>query len=223
MKVVAVVPIKLNNERLPNKNIKKFTNGLPLCRYIFNTLLKVSGIDEIYVYCSDEKIKEYIPNGIKFLKREKYFDESNIKMNAILKCFANEIYADVYLMTHATSPFINYLSINEALQKVITDKNDSAFSVNKVEDFLWKDNKPFNYDLSNIPRTQDIDKLYSETSGFYIFKRNIIIEHGRRIGFNPYLKVVSKIEGIDIDEEEDFVIADAIYQAIYSKENDNEC
>jgi len=34
MKTVAVVPMKLNNSRLPNKNIKEFTNGKPLCHYI---------------------------------------------------------------------------------------------------------------------------------------------------------------------------------------------
>ena len=38
MKTIAIVPIKLNNERLPNKNIKPFDNGAPLCHYIFETL-----------------------------------------------------------------------------------------------------------------------------------------------------------------------------------------
>ena len=37
-----------------------------LCSYIFDTLTKVKGLDEIYVYCSDEKIQEYLPEGIKF-------------------------------------------------------------------------------------------------------------------------------------------------------------
>ena len=54
MKTVAVVPIKLNNERLPNKNIKPFDNGLPLCHYIFETLKKVNGIDKIYT--REEKV-----------------------------------------------------------------------------------------------------------------------------------------------------------------------
>ena len=31
MKVTAFVPMKLNNERLPGKNTKAFTNGKPLC------------------------------------------------------------------------------------------------------------------------------------------------------------------------------------------------
>ena len=33
MKTVAIVPMKLNNRRLPQKNTKSFTNGKPLCHY----------------------------------------------------------------------------------------------------------------------------------------------------------------------------------------------
>ena len=52
MKTVAIVPMKLNNRRLPQKNTKCFTNGKPLCHYILSTLLKVKGIDEVYVSVS---------------------------------------------------------------------------------------------------------------------------------------------------------------------------
>ena len=46
-KVTAVVPMKLNNRRLPQKNTKSFTNGKPLCYYILSTLLKIDGIDDV--------------------------------------------------------------------------------------------------------------------------------------------------------------------------------
>ena len=69
MKVVALVPIKLNNMRLPNKNILDLA-GKPLCSYMTSNLLNVKGIDECYVYCSDESIMDYMPEGMKFLKRE---------------------------------------------------------------------------------------------------------------------------------------------------------
>jgi spore coat polysaccharide biosynthesis protein SpsF (cytidylyltransferase family) len=38
MKIVGVVRVKLNNERLPGKNTKPFDNGEPLIRYILTTL-----------------------------------------------------------------------------------------------------------------------------------------------------------------------------------------
>lgn len=214
MKTIAVVPMKLNNERLPNKNTMAFDNGRALCYHILDTLLKVTGIDEIYVYCSNPRIREYIPSGIKYLKRNESLDTSQTKMNEVLKCFAEEVDADIYLMTHATSPFVNSDSIDDGLNKVKSGEYDSALAVQKVQEFLWKDGEPFNYNLNNIPRTQDLPALYSETSGFYIYKKEIILEHNRRIGFKPYLKELSKIESIDIDEREDFDIANAIFNFI---------
>lgn len=218
MKTIAVVPMKLNNERLPNKNAKPFDNGKPLCYYILETLLMVNGIDDIYVYCSNPRIQDYIPEGIKFIRRSESLDTSSTSMNEVLKCFSKDVDADIYLMTHATSPFVLSSSIENALLKVKTGDYDSALAVQKVQEFLWKDGKPFNYDLASIPRTQDLPKLFAETSGFYIYKKEIIQNHDRRIGFKPYLQEVSKIEATDIDEKEDFMIANAIYNHLIRKE-----
>lgn len=210
MRIVAVVPMKLNSRRLPNKNIKKFTNGKALCWYILSTLLKVECIEEVYVYCSNEEICEYIPGGVKYLRRSEELDQDTTSMNEVLMAFADEVPADVYVMTHTTAPFVREASIEKGIQKVVQGDFDSAFAAKKVQDFLWKDNKPFNYDLTNIPRTQDLPVIYQETSGFYIFREDVIKE-GRRIGDTPYIVEVGEIESCDIDEAEDFVIADAIF------------
>ena len=49
MKTVAFVPVKLKNERLPGKYKRPCEKGDPLICYIIRTLLKVQGLDEIYV------------------------------------------------------------------------------------------------------------------------------------------------------------------------------
>ena len=211
MKIVAVVPIKLTSRRLPQKNIKPFTNGKPLSFYIFNTLLAVDYIDEVYVYCSDEKIKKYIPENVIFKQRSKSLDTDTTSMNEVLKAFSKEVPADIYVMTHATSPFVSPDSITRGLKSVISGDFDSAFAVKKIQDFLWKNNKPINYTLDRIPRTQDLEPIYEETSGFYIFNQEILTKFERRIGNKPFMVEVSEIEAIDIDEEIDFIIADSIF------------
>lgn len=215
MRTVAVVPMKLNNRRLPQKNTKSFTNGKPLCYYILSTLLKVKGIDEVYVYCSNEDIRDYIPMEVKYLKRSEELDQDTTKMNEVLSSFAKDVPADIYVMTHTTAPFMSCESIEKGLAAVKSGEFDSSFASKKLQDFLWKDGKPFNYSLDNIPRTQDLPVLYEETSGFYIYKREIITDHNRRIGYKPYIVEVGEIEAIDIDEPEDFQIADAIYNYMY--------
>lgn len=215
MKIVAIVPMKLNNRRLPQKNTKSFTNGRPLCYYILNTLLKVKEIADVYVYCSNPMIQEYIPEGVKYLKRSTELDQDTTKMNEVLQCFANDVPADIYVMTHTTAPFVKAESIQAGLQKVISGEYDSAFAAKKLQDFLWKEGEPFNYSLDNIPRTQDLEPLFEETSGFYVYRSEVIKQKNRRIGEVPYIVEVSEIEGIDIDEAEDFQIADAIFNHIF--------
>ena len=206
MKTLAFVPIKLNSVRLPNKNILPLA-GKPLCWYMLNTLSKVEGIDEVYVYCSDESIKAHIPENVKFLQRPSTLDADLIKGEEIYRSFISSMKANMYLLAHVTSPFTKISSIKNALDKVLHSKNDSAFSVRRIQTFAWYKNSPINYNHANIPRTQDIEPIYVETSAFYIFKREHFTEHNRRIGFNPFMQVVDEMEAIDIDCQEDYELA----------------
>lgn len=218
MKIVALVPMKLNNSRLPGKNLLSFDNGRPLCYYVLTTLLQVKQISEVYVYCSDEKVKEYLPVGVRYLKRSATLDQDTTKINEVISSFSKEVEADIYVMTHVTSPFISAASIEKGLQAVMDGGYDSALAVQRLTTFLWKDGKPFNYSLESIPRTQDLSPIYAETSGFYIFRKNVIAELGRRIGNRPYLVEVGQIEAVDVDEKEDFLIANAIYNQLIRRE-----
>lgn len=222
MRVAAVVPIKLNSTRLPKKNIRQFRNGKPLCWYILSTLLQIRCIDEVYVYCSSPEITNYIPEGVHFLERSIQLDQDTTKMNEVLRSFSENVDADIYVMTHTTAPFIKRESIERGLQAVMGGGYDSAFAAKKLQDFLWKDGRPFNYCLKDVPRTQDLEPIYEETSGFYIYRREVMLNSNRRIGDRPCIVEVSEIEGIDIDEEEDFLIADAVYNYMRSSRLDGD-
>ncbi|HDZ5087805.1 TPA: hypothetical protein RTH13_001623 [Campylobacter jejuni] len=52
MKTVAFIPIKLNNERIPGKNLKQFYDRTPLIYFVQNTLLQCDNIDEIYIFAA---------------------------------------------------------------------------------------------------------------------------------------------------------------------------
>lgn len=214
VKVVAFVPIKLNNERLPGKNTKEFSSGKPLISYILETLKKVTEVDETYVYCSDEAIKAFLPEGVKYLKRDEYLDLSTTSFNEVLTSFAKDVDADIYVLTHATAPFISARTFETAIEAVKSGKYDSALSVKKLQEFLWKDGKPFNYSVEKIPRTQDLEPFFTETCGMYVYTKEVITKEKRRIGYNPYLVEVSEIEACDINTAGDFIIANAIASTI---------
>ncbi len=206
MKTVALVPIKLNSQRLPHKNILSIA-GKPLCWHLLNTLVQSSGVNEVYVYCSDPAVKKYMPDKAIFKQRDKRLDGDMIKGFDIYRSFISEVDADVYVLAHTTSPFIKVSSIETALSHILSGENDSAFSAERIQTFAWYKGKPINYDLNDVPRTQDMEPIWVETSAFFMFKKEIFTVHNRRIGFNPYIQEVSGIEAVDIDEPKDFELA----------------
>lgn len=64
MKDVAFIPVKLNNERVPGKNIKCFSDGTPLMALIQKTLLECNEIDEVYCYCSNKDVCDFLLEGV---------------------------------------------------------------------------------------------------------------------------------------------------------------
>lgn len=211
MKIAAFVPMKLNNERLPGKNTKTFSDGQPLYRSILGSLAAVPTVDDIYVFCSDPSIAAELPDGVRFLRRSESLDQSTTKINEVMLAFAQSVVADIYVLAHATAPFLAAASIERMVAAVRSGDYDSALSVVKLQEFLWREGRPFNYDTSSIPRTQDLEPLFVETTGAYVYTRDLLIEEGRRVGHSPALIEVSKIEAIDINEAIDFAIADLVH------------
>lgn len=219
-KVVSFIPIKLNNQRLPGKNLMDL-DGRPLCDYIFQT---VSGIDEIaekYVYCSDEKIKEYLPTEIEFLKRDECLDSFQTKGLEIIEHFVRDVDADVYILTHVTQPFTKAESIRNALNKVLYEGYDSAFSCTCIQDYCWYKGKPFNYDMKDIVTTQNLEPIYMETGAFFIFRKEVFTKLKQRIGENPYMYVIDQIEAVDIDTGDDFKFAEVVARFLRTKDVEN--
>lgn len=218
MKVVALVPIKMNNERTPGKNTKLFSDGTPLIQFILKALLDAKEVDETYVYCSNEEIKNYMIDGVKYLKRDEKFDTATADINGMFNTFSHEVEADIYVVAHATAPFQMSETIDKGISIVKSGEYDSAVAVTKMLEFFWRDGKPMNYSPERIPRTQDLDPIYVETTGLYIFTKDVIRNLVRRIGDKPYMLEVSRIEATDINDPVDFEIANAIYSQILRKQ-----
>lgn len=209
MKTIAIMPIKLNNERLPGKNTM-LLGGRPLLQHELVTLRETGLADEIYVYCSDEAVCPYLPEGVKFLKRPSELDLPTSNFTQIFTAFSSAVEADIYVYAHATAPFITGETMTECIRAVQDGAYDSAFCAVKIQDFLWKDGEPLNFDAANVPRSQDLEPIYRETSGVYVFTKEVFTRYRRRIGKKPFVKEVSFKEAVDINNPEDFRLAEAI-------------
>ena len=211
--VVGVVPIKLNSQRAPGKNVRNLGSGPPLVRHILTTMLHVPELTSICVYCSSSEIESLLPAGVRFVERPPDLDRDATLIGEVLESFANDVPAQIYVLAHATSPFLSASSISKAVLAVQSTQYDSALTVRAQQEFTWFNGRPENYSLDEIPRTQDLPIRYVETTGLYVYTHDLLARTGRRVGDSPYLVPVSKIEAIDINDEEDFAIAAAVFEA----------
>ncbi len=208
-KVVAIMPIKLKNERLPGKNTK-LLGGKPLIQYALENLEKVEELDEIYVFCSDPAIQEYLTPKVKFLQRDKVLDEPTSNFSQIFESFMGKVDADVYLYAHATAPYVTPETMSKVICNVTEGGYDSSFTAEKIQDFMWMDQKPLNFDAKNVPRSQDIPPIFRETSGVYAYEKGVFEKYHRRVGVNACPVEVSMKECVDINVPKDFELAELL-------------
>ena len=209
MRITAIMPIKLNNERCPGKNTRMLGDK-PLLQHELESLKKTGLCDSINVFCSSEDVVPFIPEGVNFVKRPEYLDLPTSNFTQIFTTFMEQNDSDIYVYAHATAPFITVETMKECIEAVKSGEYDSAFCAIKLQDYLWQDGEPLNFDASNLPRTQDLKPIYQETSGVYVFTKEVFMNYHRRIGKKPFIKEVSFKEAVDIDNPEDFDLAEAL-------------
>jgi CMP-N-acetylneuraminic acid synthetase len=221
MKIIALLPMKGNSERVPNKNLKDF-NGSPLYHKILNTLLASEYIDQVVINTDSEKIKndvkEHYNEGVLIIDRPEEIMGDEVSMNKIIAHDINTVEADYYLQTHSTNPLLKSSTIDNAIETMLKrqDEYDSIFSVTRMQTRLYGcDGTPLNHDPVQLIRTQDLPPIYEENSNIYIFSKSSFENAGeKRIGKNPLMFEMDKIESIDIDELHDFVIAESLYKVL---------
>jgi len=218
MKIIALLPLKGHSERVPNKNIRIFDDK-PLFQIILNKLLKISIIDEIIINTDSKEIIDIVFNKderIKIHPRPDKLIGDFVPMNSIIQYDLENSEGDIFLQTHSTNPLLTVETLLSALKLFtdFTEKYDSMFSITKHQARFYNEKfEAINHKPTELLRTQDLPALFEENSSFYIFSKESFSKNKyNRIGLNPYLYQMNKIESIDIDEEADFILAELIYK-----------
>ncbi len=219
-KISAFLPCRKGSQRVPKKNIKPFgsyNNGLIELK--LNQLLSANNIQYIVLSTNDDEIIEYATS----LKSPKILIHKRIEQLALSTTSTDELVQHALdlipegdiLWTHTTSPFITaalYDKIILQYYKALTQGYDSLMTTSLIHGFIWNDSAPINYDRTKEkwPRTQTIEPLYEINSGVFLNSASNYKNLKDRIGLKPYMYILDKIEGFDIDWEEDFRIFESM-------------
>lgn len=222
------LPTRKGSERVKNKNTRDFAgvNG-GILKIKLEQLVKVNNIDEIIVSTNDPETiavaTSFANDKIRIIERPEKLCLSNTNIEEFINYVPTVINTNHIFWVHATAPFVTHDDYQLALSKywdtIMKKNNDSLISVTKIQQFLWdaESQKCINHDRSKIkwPRTQDLIPIYEINHAFYINSVQNYYTNSDRIGINPALYILDKIKSFDIDWEDDFTIAEIIYEKFY--------
>lgn len=220
--IKALLFMKHHSERVPRKNMRDFC-GRPLFHWIMDTLTNSEYINEIIINTDSEEIAKSAKENFNVsihMRPEHLLTITSNEANLIMEHDLSITEGDFFLQTHSTNPLLTSQSINESIESFFNQTiHDSLFSVSALKTRLfYQDGKPINHDPSKLIKTQDLPPVYEENSCIYIFSRDSFNRTRNRLGLNPMLFPIDKLEAVDIDEMEDFVFAEYLMKRRLSNE-----
>jgi len=224
MKIVGLIPYWLDYEIVEkqqvHKNLKKL-GGSYLINYSLNSLNRTPSVDSTYVFASNKKILNYIEadKELHFLERPVSLDSNNVSIEDIIDSFLEKIDTDVIVMMHPNTPFLQSSTIQECIDSVCSKSYDSAFTAFQHKKLAWFDGKPLNYSLSEpTPHLSKLEPVVIEQSALYVFSKESYLDSRSRIGKKPFMKIINHFEGHEINEIEDYQVAELIVNSgMYSE------
>jgi CMP-N-acetylneuraminic acid synthetase len=118
-----------------------------------------------------------------------------------------------------TSPMVeaaDYDAMIRAYEQVVAaGTHDSLMTVTPMHKFLWTASGPFNYTRTPLkwPRSQDLPVVYDANQACFILSDAVSRACADRVGNTPLLYELSPLKAIDVDWEDDFLIAQELYRS----------
>ena len=231
MKNLAVILARSGSKGLPNKNIRDML-GKPLLVYTIEAAIDSEMFDIVHVSTDSDMYAEIAKKSgadVPFLREKTLALDSSSSWDAMR--FVVEEYGklgkifDTVTLLQPTSPLRDSLDIRNAF-KLFEERNAmSVVSVCEAEcspllcNTLPTDNSLNKFiDIDKVGRRQDMGSFYRINGAIYIQKTEVLIEEKDIYGEGSYAYIMDKKHSIDIDDEVDFVIAEALMRC--EKEDD---
>lgn len=223
-KNLAVIPARSGSKGLVHKNIK-LLNGKPLIAYTIEEAIKSGLFDEIYVSTdSKEYGKIALEYGAKvpFLRSDVTATDTASSWDVVKEALfryreLGKEYETVALL-QPTAPFRRADDILKAYKLFDEKKANTVVSVCEMDHSpLWSNTLPEDYsmdnfirpDVANSPR-QKLNQYYRINGAIYLVRTEYLEICNTIYDINSFAYIMDKKRSIDIDDEFDFIMAEAL-------------
>ncbi|RYJ04005.1 MAG: acylneuraminate cytidylyltransferase family protein [Acetobacteraceae bacterium] len=227
MPVIAFLPCRAGSQRVPHKNTRPFADRPDgLLGIKLEQLLACTAIDEVILSTNDEAViaiaqpwLQAHQGRMRLDRRPDHLCASSTRTDDVIEYVPSIVPDGDVLWTHVTSPFFgaeDYAAAIAAYRAArAAGTHDSLLGVTELKTFIWNgEGRPINYDRAQEkwPRTQTLTPLYEVNSAIFIAPVPVYRACDDRVGERPLIYSIPKDKTVDVDWEEDFVIAAELWR-----------
>ncbi len=224
---LAIIPARGGSKRIPQKNIRDFC-GKPMIAHILHAARASKLFDVIHVSTESLHIRDVVDNlgfSVDFMRPDRLADDYTPIMPVlkyVLEIYASrgQVFDQVWLLM-ACAPLVRHSDLSQASE--LFDQSGGTSPVLAVSEYPvpieWAFSREFDRKMTPVypgmfaVRSQDIEKKYFDAGMFAVYpaKRVLAFEGaGSDEGSVGY--VIPKGMAIDIDDDADWALAEAIYK-----------
>lgn len=216
MRIIAIIPARGGSKGIPKKNIR-LMNGKPLISYVIETAKASKYITDTVVSTDSQEIAEVAKQwGAEVVSRGEGLSGDSVTLDPVIydavvqKETQMSAPFDVVTTIQPTSPLLKTETLDAAIEAFIRDNVDTMISVVNKPHLSWGQAdgvlKPNYLERKN---RQELPPEYWETGAFVIARRESVTETSR-IGKRVTVFEVSEQESIDIDDKNDWILAEGL-------------
>lgn len=230
MKSIAIITARGGSKRIPKKNIRIFC-GKPIIAYSIEAALQSKIFDEVMVSTDSEEIAEIAIRygaSVPFMRSEKTSNDYATTRDVLMEVL--ESYEklgktfDYMACIYPTAPFVTSSKIKEAMRSL--QEQDAyelipvvRFSFPPQRAYIVKDGMlAFKWPEFRSSRSQDLEPFYHDAGQFYFYNIEKYIKSDGNIQERILPQIMSETEVQDIDNEEDWIIAEQKYRTMIERD-----
>ena len=225
---IAIITARGGSKRIPRKNIREFC-GKPIIIYSIEAALRSGLFDEVMVSTDDDEIAGIARKAgakVPFMRSGKsagdYASTDDVLMEVLKAYRAQGREFDTFCCLYPTAPFVTAEKLKKAMELL-----QNANSVMPVVRFSFPPQRCMVMDEAGEicmkwpqyakARSQDLEPYYHDCGQFYFCRTDLFMEYKTTDLPHMAAMVVSELEVQDIDNFEDWEIAELKYKKMIGK------
>ena len=227
MSAIAIITARGGSKRIPRKNIKDFC-GKPIIAYSIAAAIESGCFDEVMVSTDTEEIAGIARSfgaKVPFLRSGETSGDHATTADVLLEVlrrYAQEGRTfDLTCCLYPTAPFVTADTLREAYMKLSSSSADALvpvvrFSFPPQRCFVVRDGAlSYRWPEYRNARSQDLEPFYHDAGQFYLVRTKAFLAEKTVVPASCIPLVLPETKVQDIDNPEDFELAQMKYSILY--------